>query len=267
MGCTLLITWPPPDALELAGLYEQEGYYEARGGLDEAARVAWLNRASGILEATDINPRSALDFGAGVGHLVHALRVMGIDADGVETSSAARMVARRVYGLELRSELPLNAGREFELVTLIHSLEHVVDPVGTLKEITGLLRSEGRLFIEVPHAGSIEMWHPRLRRQILDLPHHLYHFEPVTLRRVVQCAGLRVVEIRLSNPVIIEWALGLRTRWKRTVVRSFVENTEGLPNNASVQVESRSFWAQRLLPWVRSRFPGGKLQVVATRAS
>jgi SAM-dependent methyltransferase len=248
-------------------MYEDEGYYKSRGGVGVDARAASLEQARGILETLGSVPSSVLDFGAGVGHLVNALRAMGIAAEGVEASTVGRAAARRLYSLELHSGLSADLSGRFQLVTLIHSLEHVVEPVATLKKIAGLLELKGAVFIEVPHAGSIEMWRPRRRREILDLPHHLYHFDPRTLFRVVECAGLRVVEVRLTNPGVVEWALGLRARWVHACANLPVSPCGLRSHSVPVKGWVKSAWRQQVLPWVRHRFPGPIFQLVATRAS
>jgi hypothetical protein len=153
---------------------------------------------------------------------------------------------------------------------LIHSLEHVADPLRTLTALRAAVEPGGMVFIEVPHAGSVDMWWPRRRRGILDLPVHLYHFVPATLVGAVERAGLRVVEVRLSNPDTLEWALEKRARWRN------VEGAgEGIPGGAEAGLSPsnsapgsvRSLWSSRMLPWIRRHFPGGKLQLLATRAS
>ena len=268
-GCDLLITWPRPDDSTLAGIYGDQRYYEGRS-MGCCARAAWTQRARAILETLGFSLRSVLDFGAGEGHLVNALREMGLAAEGIETSPFGRAVARRMYDLELRAEVPADPCGQFQLVTLIHSLEHVADPVGTLTELRALVEPGGMVFIEVPHAGSVDIWWPRRRREILDLPLHLYHFVPATLVRVVERAGLRVVEVRLSNPDILEWALKKRARWRN--VEGAGEGIAGgaeagwSPSNTAPG-SVRSLWASRMLPWIRRHFPGGKLQLLATRSS
>jgi SAM-dependent methyltransferase len=268
-GCDLLITWPRPDEATLAGIYGDQSYYERRS-MGCGARAAWSHRARGILDTLGFSPRSVLDFGAGEGHLVNALREVGLAAEGIETSPSGRTAARRMYDLELRAEVPADLCDQFQLVTLIHSLEHVADPVKTLTELRAAVEPGGMVFIEVPHAGSVDMWWPRRRREILDLPVHLYHFVPATLVRVVERAGFRVAELHLSNPDILEWALKKRARWRNVerVGDDMAPVTEvGWSVSYAAPGSVRSLWASRLLPWVRRHCPGGKIQLLATRAS
>ena len=270
VGCDLRITWPRADDATLARIYEDEGYYNS-GGMGHTASGAWRERARGILGVLQTRPGSVLDFGAGEGHFVHALREMGLIAEGVEPSPAGRAAARRLYGLDLRSEVSHDLNGRFELVTMVHSLEHMANPVQTLSQVKELLEPSGVVFIEVPHAGSVDMWWPRRRREILSLPVHLYHFVPATLIRVVEGAGLRLVDLRLANPDILEWLLKVRARWRppggpaESGAQAGSEVDCSTPYRKSGR--ARSLWASRVLPWVRRYCPGGQLQLVATRVS
>ena len=269
-GCDLRITWPRPDEGTLARIYEDEGYYDS-GGMGHTASGAWLERARGILGALQTRPGSVLDLGAGEGHFVHALREMGLMAEGVEPSPAGRAAARRLYGLDLLCQVSHDLHSRFDLVTMIHSLEHMANPVHTLAQAKELLKPSGMVFIEVPHAGSVDMRWPRRRREILSLPVHLYHFVPATLVRVVEGAGLRIVDLRLANPDILEWLLKVRARWRppkgpgEVGVRAGGGVDSAAPYRTSGR--ARSLWASRVLPWVRRYCPGGQLQLVATRIS
>jgi predicted SAM-dependent methyltransferase len=78
-----------------------------------------------------------------------------------------------------------------------HSLEHVHDPLSILREAYQLLVPQGRLVIAVP---NIESWPYRWFGRSwfgLDLPRHLTHFCPGTLRAMLECAGFRVESLRM----------------------------------------------------------------------
>jgi len=269
--CGLLITWPRPDPGTLERLYGDEIYYDDRA-MGAPAKAAWLERAAGMLQELPLHPQTAVDLGAGAGHLVNAMNRLGIQAEGIEPSPAGRALAERLYGLRLQSAVSDGLVGRFDLATLIHSLEHVEDPVATLREAARLLAPEGRILIEVPHARTIEMLRPRRRREVLDLPAHLYHFVPETLARVAVRAGLRVMDVRLGNADALEWALALRERWR---ARSQAVPTESLaeaPLDGGGQPLAgagacRSLWRSRILPWMRGRFPGWQFRMVLKSSS
>lgn len=264
--CGLRITWPRPGPEVLARVYAENAYYEDTG-MGASAAADWPERARGILGLIPADVRSVLDLGAGEGHLVAALKAVGVEADGIEPSPAGRQAARQIHGLDLGTRLAEAPRKAYDLVTLVHSLEHVPDPPASLAAASAVLRPGGHLFIEVPHADSVELWRPARRRQLLCLPVHLYHFTPETLAPIVRRSGLEIVGLHLYNPDALEWMLSLRGRWRGAAAVSRPEATAspmasaGLPPDAA---RSR-LWRDRVLPWVRRRFPGWKFQVVARR--
>jgi 2-polyprenyl-3-methyl-5-hydroxy-6-metoxy-1,4-benzoquinol methylase len=226
-----------------------------------------LDRAAALLALTGPAAR-VFDFGAGQGHLVAALRKLGVVAHGMEPFAAGREAAKKLYGLDLASDFPAATEPLYDLITLVHSLEHVLDPLETLRRLRPLLRPGGFLFIEVPHAGSVEMWRKRFRLQILDLPAHLYHFTPKTLSRLVREAGFRVQQVTLINPAFVEWALSKRAAWQARRGRN-TQRESGRPSSSARSASGLtpalrpSLWARTILSGVRATFPGWRFEMIA----
>jgi 2-polyprenyl-3-methyl-5-hydroxy-6-metoxy-1,4-benzoquinol methylase len=124
---------------------------------------------------------------------------LGWDVTGLDTSPAAVRAVTEDLGLKAHvGTLPHSQLRpcSFEVVTMWHSLEHVHDPLGVLREAYHLLVPGGRLVVACP---NIESWAFRRYAESwfgLDLPRHLTHFTPTTLGRMLQTAGLRVMDVR-----------------------------------------------------------------------
>jgi SAM-dependent methyltransferase len=211
--CGLLATSPRPTPDLLESLYADTAYHGTRSDPDPAA---WAARAQTIVATLPRRPGTVLDFGAGEGHLVAALIGLGIAAEGVEPAATGREVAARDHGIALHSAIPARASGPFDAVLLVHSLEHVPDPVQSLAELRAVLAPDGVVFAEVPHAGSVDMVLPQRRREILDLPFHLHHFTPRTLAAVAARAGFAPLEVRLFNATPVEWALARRAARTRT---------------------------------------------------
>jgi SAM-dependent methyltransferase len=112
-----------------------------------------------------------LDLGCGSGSLaaqVAGLRVTGVDID--VSAPAKNAGFPRVCADSDR--LPF-AALSFDLVLCHHSLEHVHDVPGTIREIRHVLRPEGRLFVTVPDGDSFS---DRLYRFLLCGGGHLQRF-------------------------------------------------------------------------------------------
>lgn len=81
---------------------------------------------------------------------------------------------------------------KFELVSMIHSLEHMPSPGKTLEDVVRLLGEGGKLFVEVPDAETSPF-------DIL-VADHLSHFSRQTLAHLASRAGLSLAHI--SNSVL-----------------------------------------------------------------
>ena len=233
------------------------------------ARGAWMHRASAILDASGERSPRVLDMGAGQGHLVHCFRSMGFTADGVEPSPAGRAAARELYAIDLFDRVPTDRETTYSLATLIHSLEHARDPVGLLEDVRRILQPGGTVFIEVPNAESIEMWVPRRRREILDVPAHLFHFVPRTLTLMVERAGFRVTEVTLSNPRPLERAFSFWAGIRASRTGGATKASQATTTTSAQGREAtttRAWWRARALPAIRASFPGWKFHVVARLA-
>lgn len=80
-----------------------------------------------------------------------------------------------------------NVGAQFGLVTMVHSLEHFINPLETLVEIKNLVASGGYLFIQICNIDENPF-------DIL-IADHLTHFSPRTLAFTAWSAGYEVVLI------------------------------------------------------------------------
>jgi SAM-dependent methyltransferase len=260
--CGLLATWPAPDDAILEAIYESDEYLATRS-TREADLVAWSGRLDEILAAFPPTARPILDFGAGPGHLVNAARHWGVPMEGIEPSRRARELARELYGIELRPSLPRPGRVAVGAITALHVLEHVRDPVADLRRLRSLIAPGGVIFIEVPHAGAVDMRIPSRRRLILDLPAHLHHFTPATLAAVVTRAGWRVLDVRLFNSSYVEALLALRSGRARQESEPFNEAAGENPPDGVFRSQARALWG-RVLAGGRKTFPGPKFQMLAS---
>ena len=142
---------------------------------------------SGQLPATG----SLLDVGAGSGAMLAAFsaaspywRLFGLDLD-TRKEEALKAIPRfeRLFIMA-----PEQVAQQFDLLTLIHSLEHFPDPVVMLRTLRNLIAPGGRLFIQV---NNVE-------RTPFDLvvADHLSHFSPDSLTYLVAQAGFVVDSVR-----------------------------------------------------------------------
>jgi SAM-dependent methyltransferase len=265
--CGLRMTWPQPSTSVLDEAYDDASYYSAHG-MHDVDFGTTKARVEELLLQVGRDVRRVLDFGAGEGHLVAAFRSLGIEADGVEPSGAARAEARRRYEVELLPTIPPENQR-YDLIALVHSLEHVREPVSVMRSLRSRLNPHGSVFIDVPNAESFEILRPSRRKSILELPLHLYHFTPTTLSAVLRAVGLEVTNVRLMNPEWLEWLL---SRWAARL-SSATRDVRLVVGRSSVQEKQsrvpmgRRAWRERVLPFIRGHSPGWRFEVFAEPAS
>lgn len=145
--------------------------------------------------------RRLLDVGCYDGNFTLAAQELGFLAEGVEPSPAG-VAQARAKGLTVAEgtleDAPL-AG-PYDVITMIHVLEHFADPLVALQRARELLHPAGALLIEVPNfdAWSRKLLGRRWRQFIAD---HERFFEPYTLRRSLEQTGWAVADLRLVGKV------------------------------------------------------------------
>lgn len=133
-----------------------------------------------------------LDIGCGKGAFLKSFKAIrsGWQYVGVEPSREEAALARRDAALEIHEGMfgtvPLEPA-SFDLVTIMHVLEHVSRPVEVIRQMSAILKPGGLLFVEVPNTLDLNMFYDVL------LFEHLYHFQPATLAWLLQREGFEIV--------------------------------------------------------------------------
>ena len=133
-----------------------------------------------------LKPQSSLlDVGSGGGEFVYTCQSTGLDAHGIEPNQGYANFSVDAYGIDVAcnffDEVQFKE-ESFDCITMFHVLEHLEDPVGSVRLLSRFLRPEGHFVIEVPNVDYTETapnqkWHLG----------HLYNFNLQTL----QAAGIR----------------------------------------------------------------------------
>jgi SAM-dependent methyltransferase len=140
-----------------------------------------------------------LDVGCATGNFLSLVKERGWEIWGVEFNPhAAATAARRLNAEVLPGDLvDLDLPRErFDVVTLFHVIEHVIDPRRTVGKIREVLKRNGRLVLETPDFGS-----KSARRMGAKWPHvkpreHLYYFDEQSLRKLLSEEGFQINKVR-----------------------------------------------------------------------
>jgi len=160
-----------------------------------------------------------LDVGCGTGAFLAHMHRLGWDVSGVESDPKAAMTARSV----LKSD-DIHMGQvediafekeSFDAVTMGHVIEHLLDPMKTLRSCYRILKPGGLLVIVTPNSASLG------RRRFKELwrgwepPRHIHIFNTKSLARMAVKAGYRVRTIMTpSGGTYAIWLLTLINKEK-----------------------------------------------------
>jgi SAM-dependent methyltransferase len=187
-----------PKGADLLDLYrdmEDDAYLT-----EEAGRRTTARRLLKHVERVAPRRGRLLEVGCGHGLLLDEARRAGWTVRGLEPARAAREHATSL-GLDVRDavveELDPAAEGLYDAVMMIDVVEHLEDPVATLRAAAGLLTDGGALCIVTPDPSS-----PTARlaggRWWGYLPAHTFLLPRKTLRRVLHDQGLEpVVDVNL----------------------------------------------------------------------
>jgi len=184
--CGLARAVPQPERI---GAYYGPRYYGRRHWITNWyclwRRIRVVNLTFG-----GIREHAVLDVGCGEGAFLEKARRRGWKVAGTEID----VTRPAVPGIRITSSLAQAAGR-FDCITCWHVLEHLPDPLAALREMRSRLTADGALILSVPNAGGLQA---RIFGRFwfhCDVPRHLFHFDLHSLRRMLENAGFRVVQV------------------------------------------------------------------------
>jgi SAM-dependent methyltransferase len=199
-ACGFQFTNPRPEAASIGKYYESDAYVShnsaAQGLVNrvyKAARYFTVRRKVALI--TKLNggqPGRLLDYGCGTGHFLAQARRTGWQVAGLEPNPRARQDAAARVGQPIQEPAALATlpPGSFDIITLWHVLEHVHALNETLTQLIGKLTPGGRLLLAVPNPDSLDAQHYRQDWAAYDVPRHLYHFVPATMRQLLARHGL-----------------------------------------------------------------------------
>lgn len=145
-----------------------------------------------------------LDVGCGDGALLRSMARLGYaaltGADPLLGSSSDSDGVKLIKG-----GLDAVQGR-FDLISFHHSLEHIRDQVGVLRQAGERLSSGGRVLVRIPTCDSVAFTAYGSRWVQLDAPRHLFLHSHRSIAHVAAQAGLTVRDLRCDSQPMQFWA-------------------------------------------------------------
>jgi SAM-dependent methyltransferase len=204
--CTARFTQQIPGETEIGEYYLSEDYIshsDSRKGLINqlyhgVRSITLKHKRKMIGKAVAGKKGNILDYGCGTGAFLYEMKKAGWQTSGLEPSLAARELARdlndsNIFPPEYIHSFPDN---HFDVITLWHVLEHVHRLHQTLKQLNRVLKPGGVIFIAVPNYTSADAENYGTHWAAWDVPRHLYHFSPSSIKQLLPAHGFRLKAIR-----------------------------------------------------------------------
>ncbi len=213
--CSLCYTNPRPSAACLARLYPQDRPLPPEQAV--APRRWWRGprTADPLARLWPMLDRGRLlNVGHGISSFLRRLHQRGRPFMAVNLSAPAVDFLGRAWGVTaLAGTLPHPelARQNFNVITFFGILEHVHRPLELLRAARALLAPGGVLIVAVPNIDSLPFRWFGADWPGLNLPRHLTHFTPRTLRLMLHQADLR-----LHRLTALRHSGWLRTSARRT---------------------------------------------------
>ncbi len=155
-----------------------------------------------------------LEIGSGYGFFLDSMNKKGYDVIGIEISKIRRNYAKRisksnVLDVDITEQVP-EIGK-FDSVVIFHVLEYIADPIHFLKNVSKLLKNNGKLLIKIPNVDDLSLKYHESYRNWFWQRAHANYFSPKVLKLVLKKAGFTKIKIsgiqRYSIENMFNWRL------------------------------------------------------------
>lgn len=202
-GCSLVWLNHPPTPEEMH-LHYTDAYHRliSAGGCDAQAR--WGFRKTAIAQYKQSG--ALLDLGCSSGAFLEFMRDKRWKLYGIEMSpeaareAEAQSEAKVFVGDVLDAQFPKES---FDAITCFDVFEHLYKPRQVMSRVKEWLKPDGIFYVLVPNIDSAEgrvfgsYWHG------LEIPRHLFHYTPTSLRRLAESSGLQTISLETHrNPAV-----------------------------------------------------------------
>jgi len=214
--CQTLVSLQPPSDKQMTadtddGIYGKEyfkqHYLENSNAASTAERLRQDLRGRNLywlksLLKHKLPGTSVLEIGCGHGGFVAAMQQAGFEATGLELSPWLAELANKTFGISILKgkveEQNINKGK-LDAIAMMDVIEHLPDPISTIKHCISLLKSDGIMIIQTPRYPEGRSYSTLLAETPEFETHlrpsgHIYLYSNQSLRQLLERCGLSQIE-------------------------------------------------------------------------
>jgi SAM-dependent methyltransferase len=200
--CHFKFTNPRPSERNVGKYYQSEAYIShsnsKKGWINRAyhlVRMYTLRQKLSLINSLVKNNKTILDIGCGTGMFLKICKQNGWQVAGVEPDPGARNQAKELVQSSVEEDILLAYdGKVFDVITMWHVLEHVHELEKVIIKLQKLLAPEGTIVVAVPNCESLDAKIYQEKWAAYDVPRHLYHFSPNSIKTLFKKYKLKVKE-------------------------------------------------------------------------
>jgi 2-polyprenyl-3-methyl-5-hydroxy-6-metoxy-1,4-benzoquinol methylase len=205
LSCGFVFTQDIPSSGEIGRYYQSQDYIshsDTRKGLMNKlyhlGRTIMLKNKYGMVKKF-AKGKKLLDIGTGTGYFPGYMKKKGYKVTGVEVDPNARAFAMKEFGIPVYSPedfINHKLKGKFDVITLWHVLEHLDNFNLYIERMLEYLAPGGTLVIAVPNCSAFDARHYKEYWAGYDVPRHLWHFTPSTLKIAAEKHGLKISKMK-----------------------------------------------------------------------
>jgi 2-polyprenyl-3-methyl-5-hydroxy-6-metoxy-1,4-benzoquinol methylase len=203
--CSVRFTQDIPGETEIGAYYQSSNYIshtDTREGLINKlyhlVRNITLKNKRKLVEQLSRGAKGIiLDYGCGTGAFLQEMqqagwKVTGLEPDIMARESAQKLNGSTVFSADYISSIP---DQQFDCISLWHVLEHVHRLHPTLKQLNRVMKPGAGILIAVPNYTSNDAMTYGPAWAAWDVPRHLYHFSPESIKKLLAAHGFKLTAI------------------------------------------------------------------------
>ena len=221
--CDIGITSPPPKNTTSTDLIWENSYSQDRA----KTRPIWIREAEKRLDWMHLwlPEGSILELGCGFGEFLEVASANGHDSYGIEPSPSGRKAAQDKSSaiiFESTEEWKhQNANLKVDAIAAWHAIEHLPDPIRTLKSISDDLKKGGYFFGEIPNYKCKTAQELVTNWEHANTDFHFYHFTSKSISKLFSAAKLEIIQTQEITSRIY-WSLkGWKQRKNDALIQGF----------------------------------------------